>query len=165
MLQKHFPFILLLGGLFLVACAATPKFDDSGIDASLTPKKAVAEIDSLKGRAMLWGGVIIASANLKEMTQFEILAYPLDADYRPDTNSEPLGRFLATQAGYVETTDFAQGRLMTVRGTLQGTRVGKIGDTEYTYPLISIEQLHLWPKQGDYSEPRIQFGIGVMFHN
>jgi outer membrane lipoprotein len=93
------------------------------------------------------------------------LAYPLDVDQRPDAEKKPLGRFLAEQDGYLETSDFTQGRLITVRGTLKDKRKGYIGDVEYTYPVVRINQLHLWSKQRDFSEPRIQFGIGIMFHN
>jgi outer membrane lipoprotein len=157
--------VVPLLAILLIACATTPEFDITGVDSSITPSRAVNELQTLQGKPVLWGGVIIAGTNLKEATQFEILAYPLDASNRPDTEQTPLGRFLAEQAGYVETTDFAQGRLLTVRGTLKDTRTGRIGETEYTYPLLAIDQLHLWPKQGDATEPRIQFGIGVMFHN
>ena len=157
--------ILLLAALTLTACASTPKFDTSGIDASITPQAAVEKIKSLQGVPVLWGGVIITSNNLKDSTQFEILAYPLDVDQRPDTEKNPLARFLAEQDGYLETSDFTQGRLITVMGALKDTRKGNIGDVEYTYPVVIINQLHLWPKQRDFSEPRIQFGIGIMLHN
>lgn len=157
--------ILLLAAMVLTACATSPKFDTAGIDVSITPQGAVDEIKTLQGVAVLWGGVIIASYNLKDSTQLEILAYPLDINQRPDTEKTPLGRFLAEQDGYLETADFAQGRLLTVRGTLKDKRIGHIGETEYIYPVVKINQLHLWLKQSDFSEPRIQFGIGVIFHN
>ena len=149
----------------LGACATTPEFDTSGIDASITPQRAAVEMQVLQGAPVLWGGVIIASVNLKDATQLEILAYPLGSYQRPDIDNKPLGRFLAVQQGYLETTDYAQGRLITVRGTLSATRQGSIGETEYTYPVVNISQQRLWEKRADYGEPRIQFGIGVMIHN
>lgn len=165
MMNIHHIIILLLAALVLTACASSPKFDTSGIDASITPQVAVEKIKPSQGVSILWGGVIIASNNLKDSTQFEILAYPLDVDQSPDTEKNPLGRFLAEQDGYLEISDFTQGRLITVRGTLKDKRKGHIGDVEYTYPVVRINQLHLWSKQRDLSEPRIQFGIGIMLHN
>ena len=158
-------FLMLLTTIILVACASSPSFDTAGIDTSLTPKQAVDRSQALQGEPVLWGGVVLVSTNLKDSTQLEILAYPLDSNQRPNREQNPLGRFLAVHEGYLETADYAQGRLITVRGTLANKRIGRVGEAEYTYPVVSIDQLHLWSKQSDSSEPQIQFGIGVMFHN
>lgn len=156
-------FILL--ALLLTACATTPEFDTSGIDMKTTPQQAVAQQEALKGSRQLWGGVIIASTSLQEATQFEILAYPLDDDQKPDTTQTPQGRFLARQDGYLETTTYSQGRLLTVTGTLQQSYSGRIGEADYTYPVLKIEQFFLWPRRGEAGETQFHFGIGVMFHN
>jgi outer membrane lipoprotein len=158
-------FFVLLIAAFLTACATTPAFDTKGVDFSITPQRAVAENASLQGAPLLWGGIIIASANLRQETQFEILAYPLDDNQRPDTSQQPLGRFLAQQAGYLETADYSEGRLMTVSGTLQGTRVGRIGESEYTYPVVQVKQQFLWGKTSEEPATSVHFGIGIMFHN
>lgn len=154
--------LLLLASIFLNACATSPKFDTVGVDVNNTPQRAVKESDTLKGEPVLWGGVVIVSTNFKDSTQIEILAYPLHSNHRPDREQAPLGRFLAVHAGYLETTDYAQGRLITVKGTLAGKRAGQVGEAEYTYPVVNITQLHLWSGS---SESQIQFGFGLMFHN
>ena len=165
MKNRHHIIFLFFATVVLAACATAPKFDTSGMDLSISPQQAVAESKTLQGVQVLWGGVIISSANLKDVTQFEILAYPLSSDQKPDTGRDPLGRFLAIQEGYLETSDYAQGRLITITGTLQDKRSGRIGETEYIYPVLNINQLHLWKKRGDSSEPQFHIGIGVMFHN
>lgn len=156
-------FLLTLAALLMTACATTPKFDTSGVDLNITPQQASVENRNLQGTKLLWGGVIIASSNFKETTQFEILAYPLDADQKPELDKTPLGRFLALQEGYLETSDYSQGRLLTVGGTLQEKRNGRIGESDYIYPVIRIDNLYLWPKRGGSSETQFHFGIGVMF--
>lgn len=156
---------MIIASVILAACATTPKFDASGIDLSISPQQAVAEAETLQGVQVLWGGVIISSANLKDATQFEILAYPLASNQRPDTDKQPLGRFLALQEGYLEASDYAQGRLISVSGMLQDKRSGRIGETEYIYPVLKINQLHLWKRRGDSPDTQFHFGIGVMFHN
>jgi len=162
--RRHIIF-LFFATVVLAACATAPKFDTNGIDLSISPQQAVAETEALQGVQVLGGGVIISSANLKEVTQFEIRAYPRASNQRPDTDKAPLGRFLARQEGYLEASDYSQGRLITISGTLQDKRSGSIGETEYTYPVLKINQLHLWKKRGDAIEPQFHIGIGVMFNN
>lgn len=159
------PVVLTLIGLWLTGCASTPLFDASNVDTGLTPKSATADVAASRGKAVIWGGIVIAASNLKSQTEFEILAYPLDSKFRPRTDDRPLGRFIARQDGYLETADYTQGRLLTVSGVFEDTNLGRIGDSEYTYPVVRIDRLHLWPKQSDESGTRFHFGVGVMFHN
>jgi outer membrane lipoprotein len=153
---------IILVAIFLTACATSPNFDTAGLDASITPQRSVGEMSTLRGEPVLWGGVVITSTNLKDSTQVEILAYPLNSNQRPNREQKPLGRFLAVHAGYLETTDYASGRLITVRGTLADKRTGRVGEAEYTYPVVNITQLHLW---SDSPESQVQFGFGLMIHN
>ena len=157
--------LIFIAAIVLAACASSPNFDTTGIDTSVTPKRAADEGQALQGEPVLWGGVVLVSTNLKDSTQLEILAYPLDSSQRPNREQNPLGRFLAVHEGYLETADYAQGRLITVRGTLGEKRTGRVGEAEYTYPVVKINQLYLWSKYGDSSEPQIQFGFGLMIHN
>jgi len=156
--------LLLAGTLLLAACASTPGFVTEGVDTTLTPQQALSEESLLQGKRVLWGGMIINSTNLKQQTRLEVLAYPLDSDHYPQTDKPPYGRFLLLREGYLETVDYAPGRLVSVVGRFTGSRRGRIDQSDYTYPLVTAEQLHLWPS-GGRSEPRFHFGIGVMFSN
>jgi outer membrane lipoprotein len=156
---------LALLGLLLTACATSPKWDVSGVDKNITPAKAATDIQAVRGRIVQWGGVIISVQNLKDATQLEVLAYPLDESGRPKQGTEPLGRFLAVKTGYLEPVDWAPGRLATFIGPVQETRAGTIGETKYTYPVITVQQSYLWPKTYNSNEPRFQFGIGIGLHN
>jgi outer membrane lipoprotein len=149
-------------GLLLTACATSPKWDVGAVDKSITPAKAVTGIQATRGRIVQWGGVIISAKNLKDATQLEVLAYPLDESGRPKQGTEPLGRFLAVKTGYLETADWAPGRLATFIGPVQETRAGTIGETNYTYPVLAIQQSYLWPKATNSTEPRFHFGIGIL---
>lgn len=163
--NKRLLYIQFLYILLMTACGTSPEFDTSGIDLDITPQHAADNTEILEGSQILWGGIIISSTNLKDETQIEVLAYPLASRYRPDIDLEPLGRFLAIQPGYLETRNFAQGRLITVSGVLQKNRIGRIGESEYTYPVINISQLQLWKTQRQSSEPSVHIGVGVMFHD
>jgi len=153
--------LALLSLLLLSACASGPTFETAGVDRALTPRGVAAEPQPVLGQTVLWGGVILATTNLKDSTQIEVLAYPLDPDERPLHGSDPLGRFILDQAGYLEPANYAQGRLLSVVGTVTGTRAGRVGESDYVYPVISVRQLYLWPRDSGRDRTHVIFGIGV----
>ncbi len=154
--------LFLLAVLLLAGCASGPRYPTEGVELALTPRQAASEIDTVRGKTILWGGIIISSTNLKDQSRLEILAYPLDSNQYPQTDSSPLGRFLLFKDGYLETVDYAPGRLISVRGPLTATEQGKVGDTRYTYPVVKTRDIYLWSRAGR-SDPRVHFGIGVVF--
>ena len=162
-MRKQYSFtLLIIITALLVACSAGPKFALDKVDTTLTPQQVIGEAGLHRGKEVLWGGMIINSTNLEKSTRLEVLAYPLDSDHYPQTGKQPYGRFLLLRQGYLETVDYAPGRLITVVGRIDGTRTGKVDESDYTYPVIQAEQLHLW-SQGEKSNTRFHFGIGVVF--
>lgn len=151
--------------LLVAGCATKPRFDTANTALSVTPRQAVTEMARLEGTRVLWGGAIVAAVNREDTTQLEILAYPLNDRQRPEPKAKAQRRFLAVKAGYLETADYAQGRWVTLTGPLTGTRDGRVGDAPYTYPVVAIEDIHLWPETKRGTEPRFHFGIGVIFGN
>jgi outer membrane lipoprotein len=147
----------------LVGCATTPKFQTAGVDKNITPSSPTSEILAVKDRRVQWGGTIVGTTNLRDKTQIEVLGYPLEESGRPDTDAAALRRFLVLYNGYLESVDYAPGRLLTAVGSIAEAREGKVGGSDYLYPVIAAEQLYLWPGQRyyDYREPVFHFGIGI----
>ena len=110
---------------------------------------------------VLWGGVILKSENLTDATQVEILGYPLDRRQRPLSAKNAQGRFIALFDGFVEPLDLPVGRSVTVLGSLAETVSGKVGEADYLYPVVSVDQSHLWNPQDLPRAPRISFGVGI----
>jgi outer membrane lipoprotein len=159
-------YTLCLLATVLAACASGPQFSTLGVDLGMNPRRAAAGAVSLRGQSVLWGGLVVASRNRALATEVEVLAYPLDGSQRPDLEARALGRFIAAREGFVETLDFAPRRLVTVKGYLSGTRPGRIGEYPYTYPVLQVEDLYLWPKEDGLAAPaRLHFGIGVVLGN
>jgi len=158
-------FIAIITVLVLSACATTPPLDSSNIDLALTPAEAVRDPAGLQGHRVLWGGMIISAANLKEKTQIEILAYPLNSSQKPDTSKPAYGRFLAQHDGYLETAELSDGRLLTLVGRLDGTSIAMIGESRYTYPVVNMDQYSLWRRGDEPADTQVHFGVGVMLHN
>jgi outer membrane lipoprotein len=153
---------LWIAGTLLAGGCATP-YDIGNADPRVTPSEAAKDVRGMLNHTVAWGGLIAAAKNLKDKSELEVVAYPLDSEHRPDPDAKPTGRFLVVQSGYLETTDYAPGRLVTVVGTVNETRTGAVGEASYVYPVVVASQMRLWPKQpaGYRNEPSIHFGIGV----
>lgn len=153
--------LLFVSTMLLGACATAPEFNLAGVDRTLTPA-GVTDLAAARDKRVLWGGLILGGRNLKDSTQLEVLAYPLDSDGRPDADAATLGRFLLVRAGYLEKLDYAPGRQLTAVGPVTELVKARIGEADYQYPLMRAEQLHLWPRRTG-REPQMHFGVGVTY--
>ena len=147
--------------IVLSGCANAPVFDLANVDRLVQPRQVAAEPHTYQSKQVLWGGVIISSRNVQQGSELEVLAHPLDRNLKPDDAAEALGRFIAFERGYLETLDYAPGRLVTLVGVVERTEQRSVGEALYTYPVITISQLHIWPEQDASGESRVRFGIGV----
>lgn len=148
-------------GLALAGCETTKApYSTEAVSSTLTPEEVASDPDAAKG-TVIWGGVIVSSINLIDRTQFEVLAYPLDNNQRPETNKKSLGRFLLQSPDYVETENYAPGRELTAIGTLQGITKGEINDAKYDYPTVTVNDVYLWHRDNSHEKPRFIFGIGL----
>jgi outer membrane lipoprotein len=155
------PFALPVLLLLITACASAPTFNTVGVDRSLTPQRVTTSPQSATGKSVQWGGAIVRTTNLQGSTQIEVLAYPLDSDGRPKSDSTPLGRFILERSGYLEPASYAEGRQVTAVGTVTRTQIGKVGEANYTYPVISARQVYLWPTARARGGTSTFFNIGV----
>lgn len=151
--------VMAVTTIWLSGCGATVPISGDG---SITPHQVVAGGDHHLSSEIQWGGVIVNNRNLRYSTELEIIAYPLNSNGKPDTSASPRGRFIAINQGYLETVDYAIGRLTTLTGSIKGIRNGKVGDAHYRYPMVRVDRITLWPEDlGVDRKPRIHFGIGV----
>lgn len=161
------PFFYPLFALLLAACAAQPTLETGGARTDITPREAVENFAAFSGQEVVWGGIIVGGANLEGYTRLEVLAYPLDDDNRPNLDRRPLGRFLVRREGYLELSDYAPGRALTVVGPLIDIQAGRIGEAPYRYPVVRVDRSQLWPERtgSRVQGPSVHFGIGVIFGN
>jgi len=147
--------------LLLSACSTTVQRPVMG-ERDVTPRMALQDPDSLQSKVLEWGGAIVESRNLPDTTELQILAYPLTKNGRPDLDESPTGRFIAVAKGYLEPADYQTGRQVTLSGTLDGIRKGKVGEADYLFPVLRLNELMLWP-QPSGSTPRtgVHFGFGA----
>lgn len=103
--------------------------------------------DAFKGKILILGGIIIKTENQKEGTLIELLQKPTDSQGKPRDTDESGGRLLALYDGFLDGEIYSQGREVTLAGEIEGKRVQTLGAITYSYPLLSIREIYLWPEK------------------
>ena len=148
--------VTLLGLIFFASSCAPviSKGLRAQVDKEIRFEEVIQDPNAYQGKIILWAGVIIAAKNHKEGTLIEVLQKPVDMAGRPKDVDRSEGRFLALYDGYLDVAIYAQGREVTVAGEIMGKRVLPLDEIEYTYPVISVKEIHLWsPKSEDRFYP------------
>jgi outer membrane lipoprotein len=147
-----------------VVCAlagcATPVFKDAP-HAVATPAEIAVAPERYHDADVVWGGKILDVRNLAESTEVEVVAYPLDADQRPEQEETTAGRFIVALPGYVEPLDYPPGRFVTLRGRIEGTRAKRVDEHDVVLPIVADATVHLWPVNFPYEASRVHFSVGV----
>lgn len=135
--------LLLVAVFTLAGCVTTPE-SLQGDFAEVASEQA--RNSSVAPTRVRWGGEIIAVTPNASETCFEMVRYRLDDSARPVDSDQSEGRFIACGAGFYDPAIYAQGRELTVTGTLAKPSTGKIGDFDYRYPRVTVDTLYLWPQ-------------------
>lgn len=112
------------------------------------------------GREVRWGGTIIGTDNGQAETRIEIVARDLVRSGRPLNTDHSIGRFIAVIDGFIDPAVYAEGRDITVAGVIAGLEPGRIGDHDYSWPVIRVHHHFLWPPRTD---PR-DYPPGYYYH-
>lgn len=131
-----------------VGCATRPP---TALQAQAISPAGVAQVsqqpDQYLGATVRWGGVIHSVTNLTDHTRLEIIGKELDSRARPIIDGPSPGRFLAQVKGFIEPTEFKEGREVTVVGKVAGSEQHPIGEYQYTYPMVNAEVNYLWEER------------------
>lgn len=148
--------------LALAGCAPAPIYKATANNVAVPPSQVAREPERYGTSDVIWGGRIVKVSNFADHSEIEILAYPLDGSQRPQSNDTGNGRFIAAMPGYVESLDYPAGGLVTVAGRINGTRASNVGQASYTFPLVTVNQSHVWTaKEMSGGHPNVSFGLGV----
>lgn len=105
---------------------------------------AQASAAGVVGSRVRWGGELVAVSNLAQATELEILGRALRRGGEPQPESTAEGRFIVVWQAFLDPADYRPGQLITISGTLTGTRLGKVGDFPYRYPVVAGSELYRW---------------------
>ena len=148
----------------LTACVSTPGLDTSSINSKATPSQVTDSFPNEQGNHVRWGGQIISISNKENITQLQILAYPLASrDGYPNTYRKPIGRFILKYAGFLEPEDYSPGEVVTAVGVVTGLTPEVIEGVSSDMPLLDSDQLKLWPRPQERNIFYPTFGFGISF--
>lgn len=136
--------------LFPVGCAPiiSRQFRES-VSPGVRFRDIIKNPEAYKGDRVILSGIILDSKNSKHGTLIEVLEKPADREGRPRDVDRSDGRFLALYDSYLDCAIYAKGREVVIAGKVIGKKKMPIGEIEYTYPLISIKEIHLFKSKNN----------------
>lgn len=149
--------------LMLAVWACAPAFSRHSLDkveTNISFQTLLQNPEQYRDRTVMYGGDIIQTWVETNETWVEVLQKPLDWQNRPQDADVSYGRFFIQFPGFQDPAIYAPGRKITVIGEVQGKRVEKIKDLDYTFPVILSRETHLWRPE-TMSGPMFHFGIGI----
>ncbi|HEV2455533.1 MAG TPA: Slp family lipoprotein, partial [Verrucomicrobiae bacterium] len=140
---KYLAIALLLA--LLAGCASYPISDQFRQQArQITLDQVRADPEGTRGKIVIWGGRIINVVNESKGSSIYILCLPYREDEQPIPYAPSPGRFIATSTGFLDPEMFPHGSLITVAGQLDGVRTEPLQHMQYPYPVLNIEETHIW---------------------
>lgn len=140
-----YPMLIVLL-VFIASCAPViSKQVREQVKPDTTFTAVLNDPEHYQGQMIVLSGVIVDAKNTKEGTLLQVLQRPAGFRGQPKAVDKTEGRFLALDSRYLDVYVYAQGREVTVAGEVLGKRTLPLDTTEYTYPLIRVKELYLWP--------------------
>ncbi|MDR4508987.1 MAG: Slp family lipoprotein [Candidatus Brocadiaceae bacterium] len=159
MMNIYCKIFLLLFFLLLAAGCAPVISEQLRLQArqDITFREVFNDPEEYKGEIIIVSGVIIEAINTHEGTLMTILQRPSDSRGMPQDVDTSEGRFLALHTHYLDVEVYKKGRKVTIAGNVQGKRSQPLGEIQYDYPLIHVEELYLWPEIQRYDYPSYHY--------
>ena len=174
MLTERFLAWTMVGAMTvaMAGCCSYPVSDRIKKAAKATENVSFDAIRSnaatYKGATFVWGGRILKLDNQTTGSALYVLQFPLDKCGYPQLDRYSQGRFVAVASQFLDPEMLKKGRLVTVAGTISGeTKSEKIGQSQYNYPVLHLEEVHLWLPGRTYPVPYWSFwgGYGAGWHD
>ena len=137
---------VLLGG----CASAFPDDVMHTVDTHVSADDLRRDPAAFKGARVIVGGEILTTQPKPGQTEIELLARRLRDDDTPERSDRSPGRLLVRSPDFLDPAVYAQGRRITVIGTVTGDEERKVGELPYRYPVIAVERIRLWPQEIDY---------------
>jgi len=153
--------LTLLGLLILAACASLspPAFDAEvirNVNQGITFPLLQQNPEAFKGQTVLLGGQIVsADLTSDSLVNIEVKQKPLDVNQKPVASGSSQGVFLIQFPGR-DLTGIHLGDLVSVVGTILGTKNLRLAGLSYPIILIEAQKVNYWPGPGTL-RPKIYY--------
>ena len=134
--------VLISLSLCLGACTSSKAIRTPVIDS---PNVEQARLNQDTGKLIRWGGTIVAVENKVDHTLIEIVERPLTRFGTPKVSNKTGGRFFAKTPEFIDPETIESKQSITVSGTLVDYAQGMIGEHDYLYPVVEINEYKIWP--------------------
>jgi len=149
--NMHFGRVAKMAGVVIIALALagcaesiSDKFLKQADNKTVTFDQLIKNPEQYTENRVLLGGVIVSTENKNDGTLLEIYQTELDSSGEPKNIDVSNGRFLARYKGYLDSQIYRSGRKITILGVVKGAEDRKIGEVDYHYPYLIINDLYLW---------------------
>ncbi|RPH81061.1 MAG: Slp family lipoprotein [Nitrospiraceae bacterium] len=143
--------------VMLAGCASTQESEDR---QALTFLQVKAAPESFQGQPAVFGGKVLTARRQKDGTKIEILQLPLDRSARPGYDlTQSQGRFIAIYREFLDPATIPPGTRITVTGEVSGSITLPLDETDYTYPVLTINRVQVWAAAENVA-PRIRPYMG-----
>lgn len=154
MIRKYPLWSLSLTWLLLAACSVVSQPVKSTSLTGVPFRALVDDADRYRGRTVVLGGYLLETQNRASVTVLTVLQAPLGLRDEPGARDGSQGRFQVVWNGFLDPEIYANGRRVTVAGTVRGKQMGPAGDTRIAYLLLEGIEIHLWrPYREAYYAP------------
>ena len=151
--------VMFLITLFISACARMPTSIQSENINQLDIHTVQQSNNAENGQTVRWGGVITQVINNTDDTWIEVLSMKLSRNGRPiDNRKESQGRFIVKIDQFLDPQIYQEGHSLTVIGVLTDKIDGKIGEFNYSFPVVTGQGHHLWAQKTYRNYPYIMPG-------
>jgi outer membrane lipoprotein len=159
--------LVILTAMLSASCATSPFPEElmRAVNPALTLAEIRADPRAHVGAHVVLGGDILSTTPKPGETEIEILARRLDRAGAPERTDVSGGRFLARVTDFLDPAIYARGRRITVLGTVAGSEERPLGDISYLYPIVTVERIKLWPREGPWlggEYPRVPLDSPVL---
>ena len=113
------------------------------VDETITFNLLLETPEDFIGKRVMYGGAIVETRVLPEGTEIEVVQKKIDFSGYPEAGDESGGRFIFFKKGFLEPEIYSKGRGVTGVGNFTGTRMGKVGERPYEFPIIELDELKL----------------------
>ena len=139
-------YLILTGVIFLPSACAQVMSSEvrAKVRKDLSFSAVLANPEAYRGETVIWGGQVIDTLNEPGSTLIKILQIPLDFTEMPEDEEASQGRFMAEVKGYADPEVYRKGRRVTLAGEVVGKKVEPLSEIEYSYPLVKVQEMHLW---------------------